>query len=172
MKLTLGAGPVALSGYTSVDLVNADICHDLCQHPWPFADGSVQAIVASHILEHVDKAEGRRFLRGCYRILTRGGVLALAVPDMDRFITAHLSHDYAPLGGYAWTDLNALLGGGDAEPDMSMRHRYMYSWESLAYALQAEGFVPEAVPFDGSALGDVHTAAYRAISLYVDAVRL
>lgn len=171
MRLNLGAGPYVVPGYTSVDLAGAAICHDLRVRPWPFADGSVEAILASHVLEHFDKAEGRLFLRECYRVLARGGVLALAVPDMDRFIAAHLSGDYRPLGGYAWTDLNRLLGGGDDEPDPPMRHRYMYAWESLAYALEAEGFHAEAVAFDGSALGDIHTAAYRAISLYVDAVK-
>ena len=171
MRLNLGAGPHALPGYTSVDLADSDIVHDLRVFPWPFANGSIEAIVASHILEHFDKADGRLFLRECYRILAPCGVLALAVPDMDRFITAHLTHDYAPLGGYFWTDLNRLCGGGEYEQNVALRHRYMYSWESLAYALEAEGFHAEAVAFDSSALGNVHTEDYRAISLYVDAVK-
>lgn len=169
MNLNLGAGNQHIPGFASVDLAGADYLHDLSRQPWPFANASVGAIVASHILEHFDKRDGRLFLRECYRILQSGGILALAVPDMDKFIAAQLSGDFSPLGGYAWTDLNALCGGGMHEPDVAMRHRYMYSWESLAWALAAEGFAAEAVEFDGSALGDVHTGAYRAISLYVDA---
>jgi SAM-dependent methyltransferase len=169
MNLNLGAGGQTLPGFHSVDLAGADFLHDLSRRPWPFVDGSVSAIVASHILEHFDKHEGRLFLRECYRILAPGGILAIAVPDMDKFITAHLTGDFAPLGGYRWTNLNNLCGGGALEPNPAQRHRYMYAWESLAYALTAEGFTPEAVPFDGSVLGAVHTDAYRAISLYVDA---
>lgn len=169
MNLNLGAGGHVLPGYRSVDLAGADYLHDLSRRPWPFDTGSVEALLASHVLEHFDKHEGRLFLRECWRILRPGGVLALAVPDMDRFITARLTGDFTPLGGYSWTDLNALCGGGEHEPNPAQRHRYMYSWESLAYALAAEGFEAEAVPFDGSALGAVHTPAYRAISLYVDA---
>lgn len=171
MKLNLGAGYSALPGFTSVDLAGADVCHDLRERPWPFADGSVSAILASHILEHFDKQEGRLFLRECYRILKPGGILALAVPDMDKFITARLTGDFSPLGGYRWIDLNALMGGGDNEPNPAQRHRYMYSWESLAWALKKEGFEPFKVAFDKSDLGNVHTEAYRAISLYVDAVK-
>lgn len=169
MKLNLGGGTATIDGFASVDLTNATYLHDLSRRPWPFTAGSCDALLASHILEHFDKAEGRLFLRECYRILRPGGILALAVPDMDTFITARLTGNYAPLGGYSWIDLNDLMGGGIYEANAAQRHRYMYSFESLAWALTAEGFEPEAVPFDGSALGHVHTPAYRAISLYVDA---
>lgn len=171
MKLNLGAGPFVIDGYASVDLKDADITHDLRSFPWPFMSGSVEAILASHILEHFDKSAGRLFLRECYRILQPGGVLALAVPNMDKFVTAHLTGSYEALGGYLWIDMNALLGGGDYEPNPAQRHRYMYTWESLAWALKEEGFEPSAVTFDTSALGLIHTEWYRAISLYVDARR-
>ena len=169
MRLNLGGGTTTIGGFTNVDLGGDGYCHDLSRFPWPFNAGSCTALIASHVLEHFDKAEGRLFLRECYRILAPGGVLALAVPDMDTFITARLTGNYAPLEGYSWIDLNDLMGGGEHEANVAQRHRYMYCWESLAYMLATEGFAPEAVSFDGSALGAIHTPAYRAISLYVDA---
>ena len=54
MKLNLGAGDHALPGYSGVDLTRATYIHDLRRRPWPFDAGSVEAIVASHILEHFD----------------------------------------------------------------------------------------------------------------------
>lgn len=170
MNLNLGGGSQRIDGFQNVDLSpGADYMHDLGCFPWPFADGSADALIASHILEHFTKAEGRAFLRQCYRILKPGGFLAIAVPDMDRFIDAKLTGNYTPLEGYYWTDLNHLLGGDSREPNAFMRHRYMYTWESLAWTLQETGFDPRPVFFDTSALGDVHNPEYAPISLYVDA---
>ena len=171
MRLNLGAGGVRLDGWTSADLHSGDVRHDLAETPWPFDDGAASALLASHVLEHFDKAGGRAFLRECRRVLAPGGLLAIAVPDLDRFITARLTGKWDLLGGYRWTDLNDLCGGGASEPNPAQRHRYAYTWEALAWALTEEGFTPRRVTFDTSAAGAVHTAAYRAISLYVDAIR-
>jgi SAM-dependent methyltransferase len=169
MKLNLGAGPIPIPGFTGIDVAGSDIDHDLRRMPWPVADGAAEAVLASHILEHFDKAQGKAFLAECARILAPGGVLALAVPDMDRCIEARMTGRWELLGGYFWTDLNHLMGGDAREGNAYMRHRYMYCWESLAYALHEVGLTPARVAFDGSALGAVHTAEYAAISLYVDA---
>jgi SAM-dependent methyltransferase len=172
LRLNLGAGGVHLDGFVSVDLRGADVNHDLAEMPWPFEDGSATAILASHVLEHFDQKAGALFLRECARILKPGGVLSVAVPDMDKFIEARLTGRWELLGGYLWTDLNDLLGGGLSEPRTEQRHKHMYSWGSLAWALWDAGLQPKRVGFDGSALGLVHTPAYRAISLYVDAVKV
>lgn len=170
MNLNLGGGNQHIAGYQNVDLTpSADCIHDLSCMPWPFEDASADALIASHILEHFEKADGQLFLRECYRILKPGGILAIAVPDMDRFIEAKLAGDDAPLGGYLWTDLNYLLGGDASELNLHMRHRYMYTWESLAWTLECTGFAVERVAVFGSALGLIHTQTYAPISLYIDA---
>lgn len=54
-----------------------------------FADGSFEAVYASHVLEHFDYKDGLlRALREWQRVLVPGGVLHLSVPDLD--ILAHL----------------------------------------------------------------------------------
>ena len=168
MRLNLGAANTQIPGFTSVDLEHADIACDLRVFPWPFADASAEAILASHVLEHLTLADARRFLDECARILRPGGCLALAVPDMDLFIEAWRTGDFAPLQGYAWQSLNTFMGGGQAEFRPAWRHNHMWNWSALAWELQRVGLIPERVGFDTSALGDVHTAQYRAISLYVD----
>lgn len=170
MNLNLGGGNQKIEGFSSVDLTpEADYIHDLSQMPWPFPDASCEALLASHVLEHFSRDQGARFLAECARILKPGGTLAIAVPDMDRFIDAKLTRDFRPLGGYFWTDLNHLCGGDASEQNPFMRHRYMYSWASLAWALTEVGLTPQRVGFGGSALGLVHNEAYVHISLYVDA---
>jgi SAM-dependent methyltransferase len=48
----------------------------------PEANASVDAIYSSHMLEHLDGHEARRFMAECRRILKPGGVLRIAVPDL------------------------------------------------------------------------------------------
>ena len=169
MRLNLGAGDWRPDGWVTVDVEDADVRHDLAVTPWPFADGAADAILASHILEHVTRDQAARFLAECARVLAPGGVLAIAVPDMDRFIDARLAGDDTPLDGYVWTNLNWLLGGGPMESRAHWRHQYMWCWGSLAWACQVAGLAPRRATFDDSAAP--HQPAYRAISLYVDATK-
>ena len=49
----------------------------------PLADDSADIIYCSHFLEHLNKNDGRQFLRECFRSLNKGGLLRLALPDLD-----------------------------------------------------------------------------------------
>jgi len=70
---------------------NVDCVFDLMQ-PWPFADGSAQAIYASHTLEHLPDVF--TFFREAWRVLAEHGKMTLRVP-----YGAHRS---------AWSDLTHL----------------------------------------------------------------
>lgn len=166
MRLNLGAGGHAVAGYAPVDL-ESEPSIDLGALPWPWPDASCDALLASHILEHFPREQGQRFLRECRRILQPGGVLRVAVPDMDRFIACHLSGDFSSLGGYVYIDLNYLLGAPpDADARAHWRHAYMYSTGSLAFALVAAGFTQiKQVAFDAA----LDNEQYQHISLYMEA---
>ena len=58
-------------------LISPDVLADAGQ--LPFADGSLNFVVASHVLEHMPFPLAS--LRGWYRVLGAGGVLILKVPD-------------------------------------------------------------------------------------------
>lgn len=162
-RLNLGADGYPLSGWESVGLGGQNPV-DFNVTPWPFEDGIAIAINASHVLEHLTKENGKRFLSECYRILAVGGVLTLAVPDMDKFVTARITGDFTPLNGYKWTDLNHLMGGDNTEKRDHWRHKYMYTFESLAYAMNEAGFEQVGKrPFSGW----IDNPAYTAISLYM-----
>jgi len=164
LKLNLGAADWHIDGWRSVDLPAVD----LSKFPWPWESESVQSIYAGHILEHFDRAAGNRFLGECRRVLCTGGVLFLAVPDMDKFIDCHLSGDFELLNGYAWRDLNHLLGGDHTEQRPEWRHRYMYCYASLAWTLDYIGF--REWRRDGFRDG-LDNPTYEAISLYVEAIK-
>lgn len=80
-KLNLGCGFEYLKGYVNCDLrtnLKADKHFNLNEFPYPFADNSVDEILLSHVLEHLD--DPIKILKECYRILKTGGKLDIRVP--------------------------------------------------------------------------------------------
>lgn len=68
-----------LSGHS---IVPTDIICDVASDGLhPFADESLDFIIASHLLEHLPNPLG--FLKECHRVLRNSGILYLAVPDKD-----------------------------------------------------------------------------------------
>ncbi len=82
------------------------LAHDLLQ-PLPFADRSFDFVYHSHVLEHFRRDDAAPFLAECLRVLRRGGVLRVVVPDLEMIARGYLdaldrcrdgetaaSHDY------------------------------------------------------------------------------
>lgn len=57
--------------------------------PLPFDSDTVDLIASSHMLEHLDINEGRSFLAECYRIMKKGAVMRIAVPDAQKLISLY-----------------------------------------------------------------------------------
>lgn len=49
----------------------------------PFDDESIDFIYSSHLIEHLRKDEAEKVLRECIRVLKRGGLIRLVVPDLE-----------------------------------------------------------------------------------------
>lgn len=173
IRLNLGCGNCILDGWTNVDphaehlgkKLGVEV--DLSVFPWPWKSFTVDKILASHILEHFDKATGFQFLHECWRILKPKGQLYLAVPDMDIFVNVIATGDKSKLPDYKWTSLDTLLGGDETEEAIGQRHKALYCFESLAYMLGMAGFTDvwrrDALEFD--------TPKYKNISLYMLAIK-
>ena len=58
----------------------------------PFKDGSLDVIYHSHVLEHLDKLLARKFIADCYRVLKKGGIIRIAVPDLEIICLEYLKH--------------------------------------------------------------------------------
>ncbi|MYL82952.1 glycosyltransferase [Desulfovibrio aerotolerans] len=56
----------------------------------PFADALFDAVYHSHVLEHFSRKGAAFFLRECLRALVPGGVLRVAVPDLEGAARAYL----------------------------------------------------------------------------------
>lgn len=89
-KLHLGCFHKKIHGFINVDIreeVSPDVVDDVFKLE-KFADNSVDLIYASHVLEHADIKTAQQTLKNWFRALKSGGVLRLAVPDMER----HFAH--------------------------------------------------------------------------------
>jgi SAM-dependent methyltransferase len=57
----------------------------------PWADNSVDAVYHSHTLEHIDREAAPGFLAECRRVLRPGGVLRIAVPDLEYWTRRYIA---------------------------------------------------------------------------------
>jgi SAM-dependent methyltransferase len=57
----------------------------------PFDDFSFDAAYSSHLFEHFDHEIAPCFLRECYRVLKKGGVCRIVVPDLETLIRDYMA---------------------------------------------------------------------------------
>jgi SAM-dependent methyltransferase len=104
--------------------------------PLPYPDGAFTAVFGSHVLEHLTPGEAEATLREAHRVLAPGGVVRIAVPDLDRVIA-----------GYDPAEPDAFLFGmwqGRERSTSRHRHWWLYNERSLAELLSRAGFADVA----------------------------
>jgi predicted SAM-dependent methyltransferase len=135
-KLHLGCGPKRIPGWFHVDAL--DFPHidrrgsveDLSF----IADGTVELIYASHVLEHFGRQTYMDVLREWRRVLRPGGVLRLAVPDFAAAARLYLTGTL-PLG---IEYVRGLVSGG--QRDEYDFHGMIFDEADLTRALKEAGF--------------------------------
>ncbi len=65
--------------------------HDLSKGI-PFEDNSSDVAYHSHVLEHIDREIAPLFIKEIHRVLKPGGILRIAVPDMERNCRNYIKH--------------------------------------------------------------------------------
>jgi predicted SAM-dependent methyltransferase len=65
------------------------ICWDL-RRGIPFPDQTFDTVYHSHVLEHIDREDAPSFLRECFRVLKRRGILRVVVPDLELLAREYL----------------------------------------------------------------------------------
>ena len=85
----------APDGYTAIDITNGQLAEDL-----QYADGTVDEIRASHILEHFSHKHSLDVMRHWVAKLKPGGRLRVAVPDFEQIAKRYLNGEPFDVQGY------------------------------------------------------------------------
>jgi len=123
----------------------------------PYQDDSLLYVYSSHCFEHLYLDQAMKFLRECFRVLKPGGVLRLAIPDLE--ILIHRYTDAANSNGHG--DGNALPADAFVRQLLMVReaaprgivdrwfkpvlgkhtiHCWAYDWKSLSTRFMEVGF--------------------------------
>lgn len=104
-----------------------------------FSTGTVDLVYMCHILEHIKRKDLKKVLSEMKRVLKKGGILRLSVPDFDKLIEVYNASD---------KDINAisrqLMGGQDHEYNI---HYSVFNCRRLSDLLIEVGF-QKVVPWD------------------------
>jgi SAM-dependent methyltransferase len=134
-------------------------------HRFPYPDGSFCCVYASHLLEHLHPDIAERCLRETRRVLTRGGVLRLAVPDLDQLVAAY---DPADPGAFLW----GIYQGRGSDAKRTARHWWHYNGGSLEALLRSCGYRDvQRCAFREGHCPDLDRLETRRWSLFMEAVR-
>lgn len=145
----------------------------------PVPEASCEVVYSSHMMEHLDRSEVRDFLAEALRVLRRGGVLRLALPDLALTVADYLRH------GDADRFVSESLMGSTRPKGLRQRlhhlfvgprhHLWMYDGPSLVRLLTSMGFADVHIlaPGETTILRPEALDLYENAedSVYVEAVR-
>lgn len=147
--LNLGCGPVILEGGTNIEWENSDFADTESSAGWQMtrkrdftkrmddiADGSIDFIVAWHIIEHVGLHERMEILKEWLRVLTPGGRLFIACPDLTK-IARNLVNRQGPWADWFICMVNVF---GPYNGYVGDYHKWGYDDAELRKVLIEAGF--------------------------------
>lgn len=149
LYVNVGCHVVMFFGWVNIDVNDlsayADsrgfkfIRHD-CRKGLPFGDNSVSVINASHFIEHLTYEEAEKFLKECHRVLAKGGIIRISVPDLRLLAEKYLKGE---LGEYDL--LNEEYWSSKSQAEKFYRiilsgHKSCWDYDSLSRALEEAGF--------------------------------
>lgn len=133
LRLVIGASGKTTPGWHETEQRYLDL---LIPADWErlFVPGSIDAIFAEHVWEHLTPEDALTAARNCHRFLAKGGSLRVAVPD-----GFHPNPEYIAA---------VRPGGTGAGAD---DHRVLYDYARLREVFEAAGFAVELLEyFDGN----------------------
>jgi len=90
--LNLGCGEIFHKDWLNIDYVSTSPYvnqYDLSQGI-PCMNDTIDVVYHSHILEHFSKSEGEKFIQECYRVLKKGGIIRIVIPDLKTIVQEYL----------------------------------------------------------------------------------
>jgi SAM-dependent methyltransferase len=148
MKVNYGCGEFYADGWTNLDHVHeGKIRPDIVMvpgEPMPFEDGSVEALYAGHVMEHVPWDDVPRVLADFKRVLAPGGQVCIVGPDVYKTLVlwrAGQLDDWLMIA--VLENASRVEGTHDQfeeEPWPGARHSWNCSAPRVIYALERAGF--------------------------------
>ena len=190
MKLNLGCGSSVPDGWVNVDcaigarlaklpfftLANEHLgifgvkwdrriyLHDL-RRTFPWKDRSADIIYSSHLLEHLSRRDGRRFLAECNRVLRVGGIVRLVVPDLrysvDQYLEGRIMADEFLQALGVWPEQSEGRLKQRFGPLFRFPHKCMYDSRTLPAILSEMGFQDTAREAFESDIADISSVELR-----------
>jgi predicted SAM-dependent methyltransferase len=192
IKVNIGCGLSGISGWHNLDnsptilLSRIPIVRRLFKVPaWPrdvrrhdvrkglpFSDNSVLYIYSSHAFEHFTWAESQAIARDCYRVLQPGGILRVAVPDLELIAREYLA-DNNPLAAQYFLSRLSLHHSLQDFVHPGSNHSQMFDSRALLELMRLSGFERAEVSSYGNSaipdIGQIELEVRSNESLYVEA---
>lgn len=170
-----------------------------CKKNLPFGSSSIDYIYTSHFLEHFKKFEAEKIIKDCYRILKKGGIIRIIVPDLELLVRKYLEKDFdyfrklddlmnvnkeskKDSNDFLLADVlmnnfypqfyrKKIVGINKVMTFFVRSHLWMYDYESLKNLLQRAGFrTIETRSFKEGKVPDLDRLdIFPEMSLYVEA---
>jgi Methyltransferase domain len=105
LRLDLGCGKAKKKGFTGVDSIpfdGVDVVTDLGSGTWPWADGTVDEVHCSHMIEHLTWPQRVHFFNELFRVMKKGAKAQIILPH---WASARYYGDpthQAPFSEFAW----------------------------------------------------------------------
>ncbi len=97
----------------------------------PFPNNSLDVIFSSYFLKHLNKNDGRKFLKDCYRTVKEGGMMRLMIPDLDIAFRMYQNDQVEEME-------DPFFYNSDGQDFHS--HKYNYNFTTLQKILSSCGF--------------------------------
>ncbi len=133
MKLHLGCGKRYIPGFFHIDGMDGPHIDHVCSIDdlGFIEDNSIELIYACHVIEHFKRSRLPMVLKEWNRVLKKGGIIRLAVPDFEAIVEVYKKHK----------DLSLVIGplyGG--QNYLYNIHYNTFDFISLKEYLESAGF--------------------------------
>jgi len=134
----------------------------------PFPEYSIERIYTSHFLEHFAHDDLINLLKECHRILQKGGIFSVAVPNAKIYVDAYLGKQIRLKDGLPHFHYYGRIDYLNYIAYMGNHHRFMFDTENLIAILKNVGFARSAIrEFDPN----LDLFVRKDASIYAEAIK-
>lgn len=188
--INLGAGKIIHKEFINIDFFfSKDIDYGLdLRYPLRITSSSIDGIVSEHTFEHLCYQDADNLLKECYRIMKKGALFRLIVPDLSLFLKKYYEKDQQWFD--RWEKVMFIDSGSEERNKRRLAtmmeaisfttqeygHISCWDFETCEYFLRKNGFkdIGRQAYREGrndKLLIDTNNEGRRLVSLYVEAIK-